>query len=205
MKSKDKAQLSLFDITEEIPSKPKEKFHYLFVVSPSNEIKEKVKQIKERLKEIVPEASLSLRSTPHISISGFQTSKKLNETNYENLQKIFQRIPRFVVSFNGFENFLHGQVSNTLYVPIEDEQPLVILNKTFAKVFGLNDRSFKPHMTIAKTLPRQSLEKVNTFIQTERFSMKFICTGITVLESTVENNKIGAYKVCKILDLKDSR
>lgn len=205
MKSKDKAQLSLFDLTEEVSPQLKEKFHYLFVVSPSNEIKEKIKQLKDRLKEIVPLASLAIRSTPHISVSGFQTSKRLDAPDFDKLNTVFQEIPRFAISFNGFDNFLHGQVSNTLYIVIEDEQPLMHLNKVVAKFFGLNDRTYKPHMTIAKALPRETLENVNAFIQNEQFKMKFMCTGITVLESIVEGNRMGAYSVCKTFDLKDAR
>jgi len=205
MKSKDKAQLSLFEQIDEITPEQKEKYHYLFVVTPSNEKKQKVNKVKEQLKKIVPEASLALRSTPHISVTSFQTSKKLDDITFEKLNQLFSKTSRFVVSFNGFQNFLHGQISNTLYLAIEDEKPFIELNKIFVKFFNLSERNFKPHLTVAKTLPRESLPKIEQFIQHEKFQAKFICTNITVLESTVNQNKMSAYKVCKTIELHDSR
>ncbi len=205
MKNKDNTQLSLFEQIEEPTLEQKEKYQYLFLVSPSYEIKEKIKKVKERLKEVVPEASLALRSTPHISLIGFQTSKKLNSIVFNKLDMAFHKTSRFIVSFNGFENFLHGQISNTLYISIEAEKPLVQLNHILMKVFGLNKRNFKPHMTVAKTLPRESLSKINSFIEEETFQAKFMCTNITVLESIVINKKMSAYKVCKTIELRDSK
>jgi 2'-5' RNA ligase len=201
MKSKDKAQLSLFEQAEEFAPEPKEKYHYLFVVSPSNEIKEKVNKVKEQLKKIIPEASLALRSTPHISVTGFQTSKKLDDATFEKLNQLFSKTPRFAVSFNGFQNFLHGQISNTLYLTIEDEKPFIELNKIFVKFFNLSERNFKPHLTVAKTLPRECLPKIEQFMEQENFQAKFMCTNITVLESTFNQNKMSAYKVFKTIAL----
>lgn len=202
MKSKDKAQLSLFEQIDVFSHEQKEKYHYLFVVTPSNEIKEKVNKAKEQLKKIVPEASLALRSTPHISVTGFQTSKKLDDATFEKLNQLFSKTPRFAVSFNGFQNFLHGQISNTLYLAIEDEKPFIELNKIFVKFFNLSERNFKPHLTVAKTLPRESLPKIEMFMEQEIFQAKFMCTNITVLESIAEENKTSGYKVCATIGLK---
>jgi len=205
MKSKDKAQLSLFESVNEASPIEKEKYHYLFVVSPSNEIKEKVRQAKEQLKKIVPQASLALHSTPHISVMGFQTGKKLDESTFDAISRLLQKTPRFAIAFKGFQNFLHGQISNTLYISIENENPLLELNKILVNFFGLTQRHFKPHMTVAKTLPRESLEAIKDFINNEKFEEKFLCTGITVLESISKENKMSAYNVCKTISLRDSK
>ncbi len=203
MKSKDKAQLSLFEI--ETPSEPKKesKFQYLIVVSPSEEIKQKVLEMKQKLNGLVPINAYNLRSTPHISITGFSMSERLDNNYWDKFQLLFSKVPRFAVSFNGFENFMHGQISNTLYIKIEDPKPFVELHKKITELFRFNERNYEPHLTVARTLPRESLQKVKTFIEENEFKAKFKCTNLTILERSVDGKSTSAYKVCRQIQLQD--
>jgi hypothetical protein len=107
MKSKDKAQLSLFNSESEpaLEKKQENKYQYLIVVSPSDEIKEKVLELKKKLNVLVPISNFNLRSTPHISIIGFSMKEQLKENFWDKFQLFFSKVPRFVVSLNGFEIF----------------------------------------------------------------------------------------------------
>lgn len=203
MKSKDKAQLSLFEI--EVPSEQKKesKFQYLIVVSPSDEIKQKVLEMKNKLNGLVPISSYNLRSTPHISITGFAMAEQLDDNYWDKFQLLFSKVPRFVVSLNGFENFMHGQISNTLYIKIEDPKPFVLLHKMITQFFRINERNYEPHLTVARTLPREALPKINEFIKQHEFKAKFKCTTLTILERSIEGKTTGPYKVCRQIQLQD--
>ena len=205
MKSKDKAQLSLFNSEPEpsLEKKQENKYQYLIVVSPSDEIKEKVLELKKKLNVLVPISNFNLRSTPHISIIGFSMKEPLKDDFWNKFQLFFSKVPRFVVSLNGFENFLHGQISNTLFIKIEDEKPFVLLHKIITQFFNINERNYMPHLTVARVLPRESLPIIKTFIEEEQFKGKFKCTNITVLERTVEGKLTSHYKVCRQIELQD--
>jgi 2'-5' RNA ligase len=205
MKSKDKAQLSLFNSEPEpaLEKKKENKYQYLIVISPSDEIKEKVLELKKKLNVLVPISSFNLRSTPHISIIGFSMKEPLKQDFWNKFQLFFSKVPRFVVSLNGFENFLHGQISNTLYIKIEDVKPFVMLHKSITQFFKINERNYKPQLTVARVLPRESLPIIKNFIEEEQFKGKFKCTNITVLERTVEGKTTSAYKVCRQIELQD--
>lgn len=205
MKSKDKAQLSLFNSEPEpaLEKKQENKYQYLIVVSPSDEIKEKVLELKKKLNVLVPISNFNLRSTPHISIIGFSMKEQLKDDFWNKFQLFFSKVPRFVVSLNGFENFLHGQISNTLFIKIEDEKPFVLLHKIITQFFKINERNYMPHLTVARVLPRESLPIIKTFIEEEQFKGKFKCTNITVLERTVEGKTTSAYKVCRQIEFQD--
>ncbi|MCC6837209.1 MAG: 2'-5' RNA ligase family protein [Bacteroidia bacterium] len=204
MKSKDKAQLSLFEIETPSEQKKESKFQYLIVVSPSDEIKQKVLEMKQTLNGIVSINAYNLRSTPHISIIGFAMAERLDDNYWDKFQLLFSKIPRFVVSLNGFENFMHGQISNSLYIKIEDPKPFVLLHKMITQFFRINERNYEPHLTVARTLPREALPKINQFIEQYEFKAKFKCTTLAILERSVEGKTTSAYKVCRQIQLQDA-
>lgn len=203
MKSKDRAQLSLFEIEASSEQKRESKFQYLIVVSPSDEIKQKVLAMKQTLNDLVSISAYNLRSTPHISITGFAMAEQLGDNYWDKFQLLFSKVPRFVVGLNGFENFMHGQISNTLYIKIEDPKPFVSLHKLITHFFRINERNYEPHLTVARTLPREALPKINKFIEQYEFKAKFKCTTLTILERNVEGKTTGAYKVCRQIQLQD--
>ncbi|MBL7889808.1 MAG: 2'-5' RNA ligase family protein [Bacteroidia bacterium] len=203
MKSKDKAQLSLFENEIPLEQKKESKFQYLIVVSPSDEIKQKVLDMKQTLNGLVSINAYNLRSTPHISITGFAMVERLDDNYWDKFQLLFSKIPRFVVSLNGFENFMHGQISNTLYIKIEDHKPFVSLHKMITQFFRINERNYEPYLTLARTLPREALPKINQFIEQHEFKAKFKCTTLTILERSVEGKTTSAYKVCRQIQLQD--
>ncbi len=203
MKSKDTAQLSLFSIEPDLEKRQDNKYQYLIVVSPSDEIKEKVLELKKKLNVLVPISNFNLRSTPHISIIGFSMKEQLKDDFWNKFQLHFSKVPRFVVSLNGFENFLHGQISNTLFIKIEDAKPFVMLHKISTQFFKINERNYLPQLTVARVLPRESLPIINSFIGEEGFKGKFKCTNITVLERTVEGKTTSAYKVRRQIELQN--
>ncbi|MBN8695099.1 MAG: 2'-5' RNA ligase family protein [Bacteroidetes bacterium] len=203
MKSKDKAQLSLFEIEAPSEQKKGSKFQYLIVVSPSEEIKQKVLEMKQTLNGLVPISAYNLRSTPHISITGFAMAEQLDNDFWDKFQLLFSKVPRFAVSLNGFENFMHGQISNTLYIKIDDPKPFILLHKMITHFFRINERNYEPHLTVARTLPREALPKINEFIGQHEFKAKFKCTNLTILERSVEGKTTSAYKVCRQIQLQD--
>ena len=177
MKSKDTAQLSLFSIEPDLKKRQDNKYQYLIVVSPSDEIKEKVLELKKKLNVLVPISNFNLRSTPHISIIGFSMKEQLKDDFWNKFQLLF--------------------------IKIEDAKPFVMLHKISTQFFKINERNYLPQLTVARVLPRESLPIINSFIGEEGFKGKFKCTNITVLERTVEGKTTSAYKVRRQIELQN--
>jgi hypothetical protein len=204
MKSKDKVQLSLFEAPELIEKEQKtdEKWQYLFVISPSDDVKGKVVGLKLKLNEIVSISNSNLKSTPHISLIAFQQSKRIEPEFWNKFELAIAVVPRFIISLNGFDNFLHGQISNTIYIKIEDPKPVIGLHKLLTRFFKITERNYSPSLTFVRTLPREFIPTIQSFVEQEQFNGKFKCTSITVLERQVIDQKTSNYKIVTTVPLK---
>ncbi len=198
----DDHQLSLFSEPKQEEPKPMvfapepDTVHQYFFVIPTPEpVKTKVKSLKQKLNKAVGLSDYNLNTVPNISLMSFHTMQPVNEKFIQAVQHLFSHIHSFEVKLNGFEHFVHGTASDTIYAKLNDSEKIRKLYEELHALLGLKVRSFTPHLTIARTIPRKSFRKSFSLVQKQDFHEEFICDHVTILERKLHHGIVGKYQV----------
>lgn len=197
----NQAQLSLFsEAKKEIPVL--DTVHqYFFIITPPDAIKSKVKLLKHKLHKSIGLSDYNLYAVPNISLMSFHTMQPVNDRFLEAVKQLFSNNAAFNISIRGFEHFEHGLASNTIYAKVQDSQPIFKLYQELHALLGLRVRSFVPHLTVARTIPRAHFKKSFSMVQKHSFEETFTCNQITILERKLQHGVVGKYQVLKEITL----
>jgi 2'-5' RNA ligase len=194
-------QLSLFpQVKQESPAL--DTVHqYFFIISPPDVIKSKVRSLKQKLHKAVGLSDYNLHSIAHISLMSFHTMRPVNDRFIQAVQQLFSNNQAFEVNLNGFEHFEHGAVSNTIYAKLHNSDQIIKIYQELHTLLGLRVRSFVPHLTIARTISRNSFQKSFSVVNKNTFDEKFLCNSVTILERKLQHGVVGKYSVLKEIKL----
>lgn len=196
-----KEQLSLFPEPKQENTSLDALYQYFLVIAPPDDIKDKVRGLKHKLHDVSELSDYNLFSVPHISLINFHTIRPVNERFIEAVQNVFVRNQAFEVELNGYDFFLHGNSSYTIYVKIKDTEPIMNLHNELSMLLGLPIRSFTPHLTVARTISRLSFEKGYSTVTKNVFDEQFICNSVTILERKIQNGVVSDYRLLKEVDI----
>jgi 2'-5' RNA ligase len=174
---------------------------YFFIISPPDAIKSKVRSLKQKLNRAVGLSDYNLNSTPSISLMSFHTMYPVNDKFIQAVQELFSQINAFEVKLEGFEHFVHGGASDTIYAKLSDSEKITKLYKELHALLGLRVRSYVPHLTIARTVPRANFAKSFSIVKKQDFHEEFICDHVTILERKLHHGIVGSYQVFKEIKL----
>jgi 2'-5' RNA ligase len=197
------SQLSLFSEVKKESPVLDTVHQYFLIIAPPQEIKSKVKSLKYKLHKAVGLSDYNLHSVPHISLMSFHTMRPVNERFFYALQQLFSKNNAFEVDLNGFEYFEHGSESNTIYVKIENSYQIIKVYHELHRLLGLSVREFVPHLTIARTMSRNRLDKSYEMIKQHSFSEKFTCNQVTILERKLQHGVVSNYRVLKEIEFNE--
>jgi 2'-5' RNA ligase len=195
------SQLSLFPQTKTESPVMDAVHQYFFVISPSEVIKTKVKLLKHQLHNAVGLSDYNLHSVPHISLMSFHTMRPVNERFIQAVQQLFSKNNIFEIKLNGFEHFAHGTSSNTIYAKIQDSEQMSNLYEELNLLLGFRVRSFIPHLTIARSIPRANFDKSFSFVKQYTFDEVFSCNQVTILERKLQHGVVSKFQVLKEMRL----
>lgn len=126
------------------------------------------------------------------------TLKFLGDTNYDRARQLQEKLnaiecPSFAISLKGFGYFPKGNQPKVLWTGVKKSQLLTRLQQTIedectAMGFDPESRSFKPHITIART-NSASKRDVMSFINQHK---KFQITDVPVEEFVLYESKLDA-------------
>lgn len=196
-----KEQLSLFPESKKENTSLDALYQYFLVIAPPDDIKNKVRGLKHKLHDVSELSDYNLFSVPHISLINFHTIRPVNERFIEAVQNVFLRNRTFEVELSGYDFFLHGNTSYTIYVKIKDTDPITNLHNELSMLLGLPIHSFTPHLAVARTISRLSFEKGYSTVAKNTIDEKFICNNVTILERKIQNGVVSDYKVLKEVKL----
>jgi len=131
-------------------------WEYLLVAQPNEEVNEKVLVEKDFFRS---NYEFVVKTKPHITIANFLSKELMEET----LGRWIQNICNLHTSFNVTLNNFSGFPPHTIYVRVQDPQPLKKLAAALKILDGFiqsNDCPplylvTKPHVTIAEALPER--------------------------------------------------
>lgn len=198
-------QLSLFpEVKKEVPvTDTSVLYEYFFMIAPPECTKHKIKTLKQSIHKAARLSAYNLITVSPVSIMSFNSFSPVNEHFLNVVNDFIKRIASFKMTFDGFDNFAHGAVSNTIYVKLTDHSKITVLYKELHHLLGLKQRAFTPHLTIARTIPRANFNKSFTAIKKQHFKEEFMCEEITLLERKIHHGVVSKYKILKEMKLKN--
>lgn len=162
---------------------------YFVLISPSEEVKNETKKLKNKLYKIIGRKTENEYSIAHISL--FKTQYEMDNHLLEKLRKSLADVKPFTIAVNEADVFFHGATKKTLYLKIENPKPIQVLFETIGEEFKFR-KEIVPHLTIEKALPINDFDKLGNDLSAFNYKSDWICDRITVLKM---NPKKGTYKM----------
>ena len=175
MKKPKPEQFSLFSPQQ---IKPLIETEYFVLLSPDEEIKKEVKILKEKIQALGIECE-SLQSIAHISL--FKT-KSADKSFPDLIEKVLFGQKKLNVKLIGTAIFEHG-VKKTLYLKIENPEPIKSL---YALLTKKSEKSFTPHITIAKNVTPEDFTKLESIISEFNYFADWTCENVTILKKPLD-------------------
>ncbi|HEY4323411.1 MAG TPA: 2'-5' RNA ligase family protein [Mucilaginibacter sp.] len=165
---------------------------YLIVLSPSESVAEKVKNLKEFSYEKIGEYE-SHYSKAHITIQSWPRKRPVwIEPLIPKLQRDLQALSPIILDINGFGSF-DQQDHQTIYAKLNSIPQTKVWFKLLRKFF--NTPPFEPHITITRSIPNEDFKKLWPHFKNHLWNEQFRVDKLTILRREM----IGHDKVFKIL------
>ena len=156
-------------------------YAYLIVLSPPIDIRNRIKSIKEEMQAIADIGERSVKSIAHITL----TDKLTDDTDLaKTITDLTGHQNAFEIKTGGWDYFDHGH-SVTIYLKIENPDPVVEIAEK------LKSAAKTPHISLAKRIPHEKLEKLRPYLDNLNFNELWICTEITVLRKLMSEKHLG--------------
>lgn len=174
-------QLPLFNERKETIGKVI--YEYFFIISPDWSIKKEVKEIKKKLDNAIGLDKADIHTVPHISLFKIRNaSPNLDISQYA---EALSKARAFEINVHGLGLFHQYNGKNTLYLKLQEHEPIVELYCNLIKCRGYNSRSgFVPHITIARNITEQNLNGISGLSE-HNFKGGFYCDRVTVLKKAI--------------------
>jgi 2'-5' RNA ligase len=154
-------------------------YDYLIVLSPSENIVNRVKKLKGFSLKKIGEYE-SLYSKAHITVQYWPRKKPLwVEPLIPKLERELQLLPPVDLTINGFD-FFNQHSSKTIYAKLRSTALIDVWFKQLRKYF--NTRSFEPHITITKSITDEAFAKLWPTFKNLAWEEQFIVDKLTILK-----------------------
>jgi DNA polymerase IV len=159
----------------------KKEFEYLLVLNPSPYARNEVMKIKREFSQQYhfPKAA---KLQPHITLASFRVEEELEESIIHHIDELCCDQPPFEVYLKNYNFFPH----HTLYIEIEKKQAIIDFVKVLKGKLSLPKSraffSFYPHMTIARSLTKETFLKAQEQYERKEFQDSFTANGIVLLK-----------------------
>jgi len=155
---------------------------YMIVLSPSRNVKGGIKQCKNSAKEHIGNYP-GLNSIAHISLWDKQcVSPELIQAFISILQRKISKIPPVNLTVDGFDFFVHGADTMTIYTSLQSNPIVDDWFKIVRKQLNLNSNRFVPHITVTKNIPVDLFYTLWPMFSSMPFKINFVPESISVLE-----------------------
>ena len=171
-------QLMLFD-KHEFKSE-RLTYEYFFLISPPEIIKNAIKELKKKLNAQVNLSIENLHSIAHISLFKCLINSKNEKYVMLITDAVLRGVNAFNIKLNGHLIFEHGS-TRSLVIKIDEAEQINKINNMLAKGFKVKNFEITPHITIARSLKINDINKISDNLSEYNFEGEFFCTEITIL------------------------
>lgn len=133
-----------------------DRYQYLLIISPDGETSARIMKIKKEFDERYC-CGVAGRSYPHLTLVKFRQPASMEDHIVSNFAKFCRSVTPFEIILNGFASFS----PHTIYVKVENPEPVAGLVKNLRNAFGRLLKTTggprpafitNPHITIARQL-----------------------------------------------------
>lgn len=199
MPKKNPDQFSLF---------PETLYEYHILLSPSDAIKEDVDNLKQQLHELIGIAERDRTSIAHITLLKMEAFESTDIKAI--IKKAVMGFDKFTIKIAGYDTFNSGTTERTFHLKIEDpyridalataiknpkkkHAPKVVNRQTSIIDKPIVNKPKKltmtPHITIARNIPAQDLERIEDFTPFE-YENEWVCDKIVIRKRLAGTDKI---------------
>ena len=166
---------------------------YLIVLSPSESVTNKVKNLKEFSHDKIGGFD-SRYSKAHITIQSWPRKRPVwIEPLIPKLERDLQGLPPVILDINGFGVF-DQQETKTIYARLTSTPQTKVWFKFLRKFFSTPP--FEPHITIARSVPIDDFKKLWSHFKNHQWEEQFVVDKLTILRrETIGHDK--SYKLFK--------
>ena len=179
-------------------------YEYLLVLSPHEELWNKIMKVKEEFAEEY-QSDHARWGKPHITLVNFVQYEMMEERLINRLNVVGMSYPPFKVELKDFGSF----PSHTIYINVTSKVPVQGLVKEVRseaqRLMKLNDENkphfiLEPHLTIARKLKPWQYEKGWLEYSNKNFTGRFIANAMLLLRRPVGEMK---YKTVRRFDFQN--
>ena len=179
-------------------------YEYLLVLSPHEELWNKIMKVKEEFAEEY-QSDHARWGKPHITLVNFVQYEMMEERLINRLNVVGMSYPPFKVELKDFGSF----PSHTIYINVTSKVPVQGLVKEVRseaqRLMKLNDENkphfiLEPHLTIARKLKNWQYEKGWLEYSNKSFTGRFIANAMLLLRRPVGEMK---YKTVRRFDFQN--
>lgn len=141
--------------------------HFGIAVFPQKTVQDKINSYRKRYD---PHYSLI---PPHITLKEkFEMPEENLDDAVEKLEQIAKEVHAFKISFHKVSHF--HPTSNTIYLAIENCEPLIELHNKLNEVFGPVESPYDyiPHLTIGQKMSEEELHDVYSSLRMRSFNLE---------------------------------
>jgi 2'-5' RNA ligase len=167
-------------------------YEYLLVLSPHEELWNKIMKVKEEFAEEY-KSDFARWGKPHITLVNFVQYAMKEDRIINRLKTLAMGFAPFKVELKDFGSF----PSHTIYINVTSKLPIQNLVKEIRtdgqRLMKLNDDNkphfiMEPHLTIARKLKPWQYEKGWLEYSNKHFTGRFIASGMTLLKRPVDES-----------------
>jgi len=164
-------------------------YEYLLVLSPHQELWNKIKQVKQEFYDVY-EAPTAIGGRPHVTLVNFVQYEMMEERLINRLKVVAMGYHPFKVELKDFGSF----PSHTIFINVTSKIPVQNLVKTIRteaqRLMKLNDDNkphfiMEPHITIGRKLKPWQYEKGWLEYSNKHFAGRFIADAMLLLKRQV--------------------
>jgi 2'-5' RNA ligase len=153
---------------------------YLFLLEPSDTVKQQIGHCKLKASDhigIYP----GMKRRAHISVINVVRQKPFFIKGFiDNIRSNIESMPEVTIEVEGFDFFVHGAVSATIYASIKPTYRTDNWFKLLREQLKMK-RDFTPHITITKAIPFDDFYKLWPELRGLKYADSFTADRLTVL------------------------
>lgn len=159
---------------------------YLIILSPSEDVCERIKQYKQRAGDIIGHYD-SMHSKAHISIKPMPRRKPyMAEPELAALKVNVKQLPPVTLVIEGFDFFNHGEEYRTVYAKIQSSVFTTQWFKALKKSLNIKDY-LVPHITVARNIHKDDFDKLWLHFRKIKWVQDFEVNKLTILQREALN------------------
>ncbi|MBS1641765.1 MAG: 2'-5' RNA ligase family protein [Bacteroidetes bacterium] len=190
-------------VTESFTNKQLNLHDYLLIISPSEDVQQKITEIKKQF-SIEVDCPAALHGKPQITLLRFLQMEMMERKIITKMKLLIEAASSFQITIDGFGSF----PSHTIYANIITKNNIINMVKflkplqPLVKLDKWNKGHFitEPHITIAKKLLPFQYEKGWNKYMHENFKASFMVNKVLLLKRQINNKNFSVVKQFVLLN-----